>query len=269
MALGPLNLFDVKRGQEIGQNLAVSNPIGILAKNVMERYSKLSDTATEQTVKSHAELAATKSVFDTAGSSMSGFRPSKYQIGNVTYENPEQELDQARELAGAKNEAEVEPDIRNAMTAIADIERILRVQPDPSNPGKRVIGNRNALSRSGVPGAFLSQDNPDERNLRAAQERLTYSLAKLNTGRQGLEQSTPLMQQQYNLGYTDPDDVLFNRLDSAKKTIQGYQTSSAQTYLAPEQQQQAVQKIRVRNKLSGQTGTISADYFDPSKYEKL
>lgn len=68
------------------------------------------------------------------------------------------------------------------------------------------------------------------------------------------------------------DDQILTDIDAADDIIQakvGLITGGANSIQeAPQQQNQQTQgRIRVRNKLTGQTGTISSDKFDKSKYE--
>ena len=88
MALGPLSLFDVKRGQEVGQNLAVSNPIGILAKNVMGQMSKMQNIGVEESLENRGAEKTVERIFqeeDARQRARSPFRrPVKIPSGQST-----------------------------------------------------------------------------------------------------------------------------------------------------------------------------------------
>ena len=45
-------------------------------------------------------------------------------------------------------------------------------------------------------------------------------LALKRTGKQGLEQQLPYIQEQYNLGETDPDETILHRLNEMEREFQ-------------------------------------------------
>ena len=148
------------------------------------------------------------------GATSSGFQVSKIQAGPFTLENPAYENQQKLAGATATNQAEVRDAAMEGVRTVSQLRGMLQV-----NSQARTIGNRAAITRSGVPGAFLSQENPDERDLRSSQGKLHNFIALVRTGRQGLEQQIPFVQEQYNLGYTDLDENIVNRLDQAEQEL--------------------------------------------------
>ena len=202
------------RGFQTGFQSQGPSAMGIFVTNLMNRMNKLQEIRTEAGAKVQAEVGVQKELFKSLGQGQGGqggFVPTKYQVGNVTFENLGQQTQQKYSDTVAARQAEVQDAAKLGLQKISSMRQMLQTD------GQRV-GNRAALSYSIVPGGFLKEAG--QRNLRTELGVTHNMLALKRTGKQGLEQQLPYIQEQYNLGETDPDETILHRLNEMEREFQ-------------------------------------------------
>lgn len=210
----PFQAFQMGAGLGAGQST-----LGAMVRQIVERFG----AQQEAQMKYGGELAletaksklASQRIQETFGGKAGGFIPTRYTSPEgIVYENPEYAAQQKLAESTATNQAEVIDAAKEGIRTLSQMRGLLQVDKQ-----QRAIGNRLAISRSGIPGMFLESEQPDQRDLRSLQGRLHNFISLVRTGRQGLEQQIPFVQEQYNLGYTDPDETIIERLDIAEQEL--------------------------------------------------
>ena len=139
------------RGFQTGFQSQGPSAMGIFVTNLMNRMNKLQEIRTEAGAKVQAEVGVQKELFKSLGQGQGGqggFVPTKYQVGNVTFENLGQQTQQKYSDTVAARQAEVQDAAKLGLQKISSMRQMLQTD------GQRV-GNRAALSYSIVPGGFL------------------------------------------------------------------------------------------------------------------
>ena len=193
-----------------------------MVRTIVERFGRQQELQGEAQLGLQRDVAlesvkgnlASRRIKETFGSAGGGFIPTGYTSEGVTYQSPIYAAQQKLAEAQASQQAEKIDAAKSGIRVISQMRGLLLV--DPQN---RSIGNQAAISRSGIPGMFLERENPDQRDLRSLQGAMHNFVALVRTGRQGLEQQIPFVQEQYNLGHTDLPENMITRLDQAEQEM--------------------------------------------------
>ena len=218
----PLEAFKV--GQSLGSG---QSALGHMVRQVVERFGKKQELEGEYGLKYQSELALEKAksglatqrrkeIFGGTGDGVDAgrFTPVGYTEEGINFVDVKAQAKHKLAEATATNQADSIDAAKEGIRTISQMRGLLQVDPQ-----QRLIGNKAAISRSGIPGMFLEREQPDQRDLRSLQGKMHNFVALVRTGRQGLEQQIPFVQEQYNLGFTDPDETIMTRLDAAEHEL--------------------------------------------------
>ena len=211
------------------------NPLGVFLRGILERHNQLLQlreqanlqvqTAVEtkkQTLQFEVEAERQKAKAQgqamrealggggIAGATPTGFKDPSTGIDYSLPGAAQQKLVEAT----ATNQAEKRDAAKLGVRAVSQLRGLLQADLDT-----RTIGNRAAIEYQTIPGLFLRKDTPDQRDLRTVQGKLHTMIAFSRTGRTGLEQQMPYVEGQYNIGKSDPDEALINRLLEAENEL--------------------------------------------------
>ena len=222
-------------GFKQGVESAPTNPLGVFLRGILERANTLRDLQMQsqmrvgeavetkkQTLRYDIEAERAKGTAQgealrsalggggLAGATPTGFKDPSTGIDYALPGAARQKLAEAT----ATGQAEKRDAAKLGVRAVSQLRGLLQV-----DPGTRMLGNRAAIEYQAVPGIFLRKDTSDQRDLRTVMGKLHTMIAFSRTGRTGLEQQMPFVQEQYNIGKSDPDESLINRLLEAENEL--------------------------------------------------